>query len=105
MKLYPIFADLRDKPAVIIGGGAVASRKLKDLLDEAKVRAKAVVEEKHCPQRARLKTELASNTLLLVNLHNPALAVSIDCVGRAFFHTQGICTLFANHRIIEVVFT
>jgi precorrin-2 dehydrogenase / sirohydrochlorin ferrochelatase len=33
MKLYPLFINIENKPAVIVGGGEVACRKLKDLLE------------------------------------------------------------------------
>ncbi len=33
MKLYPIMVNMSNKPAVIIGGGEVAARKVSDLLD------------------------------------------------------------------------
>jgi len=33
MKLYPIMVNMSDKPAVIIGGGEVAARKVSDLLE------------------------------------------------------------------------
>jgi precorrin-2 dehydrogenase/sirohydrochlorin ferrochelatase len=33
MKLYPIMVNMNNKPAVIIGGGEVAARKVSDLLD------------------------------------------------------------------------
>lgn len=39
MSLYPVFIDLRRKPCLVIGGGPVAERKVKNLLDvEALVR-------------------------------------------------------------------
>ncbi|MCD6167597.1 NAD(P)-dependent oxidoreductase [bacterium] len=31
--LYPIFLKLKDKPVIVVGGGKVAYRKLKSLLD------------------------------------------------------------------------
>ncbi len=33
MRYYPIFLDLKDKPVVVVGGGAVAERKVRALLD------------------------------------------------------------------------
>ncbi|HET6432349.1 siroheme synthase CysG [Dyella sp.] len=33
MKLYPLFADLRDRPVLVVGGGAVAERKAAALVD------------------------------------------------------------------------
>ncbi|RKY84337.1 bifunctional precorrin-2 dehydrogenase/sirohydrochlorin ferrochelatase, partial [candidate division KSB1 bacterium] len=31
--LYPIFLKLKDKPVIVVGGGKVAYRKVKSLLD------------------------------------------------------------------------
>ena len=33
MKLFPIFADLKDRPVLVVGGGAVAERKTLALLE------------------------------------------------------------------------
>ena len=33
MKLFPLFADLNDRPALVVGGGAVAERKTLALLE------------------------------------------------------------------------
>ncbi|MBN2039731.1 MAG: bifunctional precorrin-2 dehydrogenase/sirohydrochlorin ferrochelatase [Spirochaetes bacterium] len=33
MKFYPVFANIRNKPVVVIGGGQVAYRKIQDLLE------------------------------------------------------------------------
>lgn len=33
MTLYPIFVDLRKRPCVVVGGGGVATRKVRDLLE------------------------------------------------------------------------
>ena len=33
MKLYPLFADLTNRPVLVVGGGAVAERKIAALLD------------------------------------------------------------------------
>ena len=39
MKFYPVFANIRNKLVVVVGGGEVAFRKVKDLLEaEAKIR-------------------------------------------------------------------
>ena len=46
MKLYPVFANLEKRLAVIIGGGEIAHRKLKDLLD-ASANIKIIAPEIH----------------------------------------------------------
>ncbi len=45
MTLYPIFLDLTGRPVLVVGGGAVAARKVKNLLDS---RACVTVVAPHC---------------------------------------------------------
>ena len=52
MAYFPMFVDLTDKTCLVVGGGEVAYRKVKTLLDfDAKV---TVVAESVCPRRAGL---------------------------------------------------
>ena len=52
MAYFPMFVDLTDKPCLIVGGGEVAYRKVRTLLDfDAEV---TVVAESVCPKLARL---------------------------------------------------
>ena len=46
MKFYPVFANIRNKPVVVIGGGEVAYRKIQDLL-EAGALVKVISPEIH----------------------------------------------------------
>ncbi len=52
MAYFPMFVDLTDKPCLVVGGGEVAYRKVKTLLDfDAEV---TVVAESVCPKLVRL---------------------------------------------------
>lgn len=57
---YPAFLDLRGKKCLVIGGGEVATRKIKTLLD---VRADVTV---ICPQYTRKLQELEEQHLLII---------------------------------------
>lgn len=54
MRYFPVFLDLREKTCVVVGGGRVAERKVKNLL-EAGARVK-VISPKLTEPLARLKT-------------------------------------------------
>jgi precorrin-2 dehydrogenase/sirohydrochlorin ferrochelatase len=59
MNLYPIFASLKDKTAVIIGGGKVALRKLGGLLDSgAKVK---IISPEHIEEIVSLQQKYPSS--------------------------------------------
>lgn len=54
MKLYPVFANLKNRLAVIVGGGEVAYRKLNDLLDSgAKIKIIALEIDKNIEDKQK----------------------------------------------------
>ena len=54
MSLYPVFANLKNRPVLVVGGGAVAARKVAGLLEaEAQVRVVAPVLEETLARAAR----------------------------------------------------
>ncbi len=80
MAYFPMFVDLTDKPCLVVGGGEVAYRKVKTLLDfDAEV---TVVAESVCPELARLAEAERAD----VSKHKVTICVrpfqKEDCDGR-----------------------
>jgi siroheme synthase-like protein len=71
---FPIFVDLEDRPCVVIGGGEVAARKVRSLLDAgARV---TVIAPETCPEMRELldQVRLESRTYRRGDLAGSALA-------------------------------
>jgi siroheme synthase-like protein len=95
MSLLPIFIDLKDKPVLLIGGGAVAREKLEKLIQaEASVRviAKTIAPETldllikhrlHFEVRPFFPNDVSGHLLVISAVNEPALHARIATAARA----------------------
>jgi uroporphyrin-III C-methyltransferase/precorrin-2 dehydrogenase/sirohydrochlorin ferrochelatase len=89
MDYLPIFLRVRDRLAVVIGGGAVAARKAELLLK--------------CGARVRLVApELAAGTQALLQLHAAGDQMSHQCASFAGHHLEGAALVIAATDSDEV---
>jgi len=95
MSLLPIFIDVKNKPVLLIGGGAVAREKLEKLIQaEARVRviAKAIASETrellvshrlHFEERPFFPNDVSGHLLVISAVNEPALHARIAAAARA----------------------
>ena len=94
MAYIPIFYEIKDRICLVVGGGSVAYRKIRALLDfEAKV---VCVAEQVCEDVLRLSEAQESGRLdLICKSYEPA-----DCDGKALV-IAATDDVQLNHRIAE----
>jgi siroheme synthase-like protein len=95
MSLLPIFLDLKDKPVLLVGGGAVAREKLEKLIQaEARVRVIArqiaaetreLLEKHQLPYEIRpfFANDVVGNVLVISAVNDPATHARVSAASRA----------------------